>query len=178
MASNVWSTTPRAVSASVRLLVLSEHLIFRSASQKPTLKYPVRRSFSIHAMVMLLSLNVSGKKPVSHRRKSNANPTAPQRPGAIGEIKKDSRSFVASPCLSIECERRDLNPHPFRNWILSPARLPFRHSGEDLEIDLIGRSPTLRGYSRCIHENVESLTHRSFSTKGAVARKLCTPPAA
>ena len=26
------------------------------------------------------------------------------------------------------CERRDLNPHALRHWILSPARLPFRHS--------------------------------------------------
>src|SRR5262245_59339045 len=24
-----------------------------------------------------------------------------------------------------KCERRDLNPHPFRDWILSPARLPI-----------------------------------------------------
>ncbi len=27
------------------------------------------------------------------------------------------------------CRRRDLNPHPLRDTILSRARLPFRHSG-------------------------------------------------
>jgi hypothetical protein len=27
-----------------------------------------------------------------------------------------------------KCERGDLNPHALRHWILSPARLPFRHS--------------------------------------------------
>src|SRR5215472_1615687 len=26
------------------------------------------------------------------------------------------------------CERGDLNPHALRHWILSPARLPFRHA--------------------------------------------------
>ncbi len=33
------------------------------------------------------------------------------------------------PVLEIEwCERGDLNPHALRHRILSPARLPFRHS--------------------------------------------------
>jgi hypothetical protein len=32
------------------------------------------------------------------------------------------------PLNCLECERRDLNPHALRHWILSPARLPFRHS--------------------------------------------------
>jgi hypothetical protein len=27
-----------------------------------------------------------------------------------------------------DCERGDLNPHALRHRILSPARLPFRHS--------------------------------------------------
>src|SRR5687768_12646311 len=26
------------------------------------------------------------------------------------------------------CERRDLNPHPWKDWFLRPARLPFRHA--------------------------------------------------
>ena len=32
--------------------------------------------------------------------------------------------------LSLSCPRRDSNPHAFKGqWILSPSRLPFRHSG-------------------------------------------------
>ena len=32
--------------------------------------------------------------------------------------------------LSFSCPRRDSNPHIFKGqWILSPSRLPFRHSG-------------------------------------------------
>ena len=30
--------------------------------------------------------------------------------------------------ILLGCERGDLNPHALRHWILSPARLPFRHS--------------------------------------------------
>ena len=29
------------------------------------------------------------------------------------------------PADNLECERRELNPHPFRDRILSPARLPI-----------------------------------------------------
>jgi hypothetical protein len=32
------------------------------------------------------------------------------------------------PLILLDCERGDLNPHALRHWILSPARLPFRHS--------------------------------------------------
>src|SRR6185437_6210700 len=28
----------------------------------------------------------------------------------------------------IQCGRGELNPHALRHWILSPARLPFRHA--------------------------------------------------
>jgi hypothetical protein len=30
--------------------------------------------------------------------------------------------------ICVDCERGDLNPHALRHRILSPARLPFRHS--------------------------------------------------
>src|SRR5579863_5621489 len=33
--------------------------------------------------------------------------------------------------ILLECERGDLNPYALRHWILSPARLPFRHSRTD-----------------------------------------------
>jgi hypothetical protein len=33
-----------------------------------------------------------------------------------------------NPLILLRCERGDLNPHALRHWILSPARLPFRHS--------------------------------------------------
>jgi hypothetical protein len=34
-------------------------------------------------------------------------------------------AIAASPCGTIKCESRDLNPDPLRDWILSPARLPI-----------------------------------------------------
>ena len=36
--------------------------------------------------------------------------------------------MVQNSFILLDCERRDLNPHALRHWILSPARLPFRHS--------------------------------------------------
>lgn len=35
------------------------------------------------------------------------------------------RSQTKLPCSEDWCKRRDLNPHVFRHWILSPARLPI-----------------------------------------------------
>ncbi len=46
------------------------------------------------------------------------------------EFPEPWRSLAARSSKSKWCRRRDLNPHTFRGyWILSPARLPFRHSG-------------------------------------------------
>ena len=37
-------------------------------------------------------------------------------------------SFAKSLTVTRTCERGDLNPYALRHRILSPARLPFRHS--------------------------------------------------
>jgi hypothetical protein len=42
--------------------------------------------------------------------------------------------MVQNSFVSLDCERRDLNPHALRHWILSPARLPFRHSRVRLKL--------------------------------------------
>jgi hypothetical protein len=39
--------------------------------------------------------------------------------------KKDLRPLAVSPSAKRRCERQDLNLHPLRDWILSPARLPI-----------------------------------------------------
>jgi transposase-like protein len=43
-----------------------------------------------------------------------------------GEAEEETDAFA-----SRRCERGDLNPHALRHRILSPARLPFRHSRAD-----------------------------------------------
>ena len=40
------------------------------------------------------------------------------------EAAKDLRPIAVSPLMPMKCERQELNLHPLRDWILSPARLP------------------------------------------------------
>ena len=54
-----------------------------------------------------------------------------ERHFALGNLNIRKRKKIRSPnhqLLLFWCKREESNLHPFRDWILSPARLPFRHS--------------------------------------------------
>ncbi len=61
-----------------------------------------------------------------HSLRSSCIPAPPfkSRPG-----KNSNRREARSRLNCFLCRRRDLNPHPLRDTILSRARLPLRHSG-------------------------------------------------
>ena len=51
----------------------------------------------------------------------------------FGKRAKRKKQVVAGPRslsdrVRVECERRESNPHPRRDRVLNPARLPFRHA--------------------------------------------------
>jgi hypothetical protein len=44
------------------------------------------------------------------------------------------QAYPRNSLILLGCERGDLNPHALRHRILSPARLPFRHSRVRLKL--------------------------------------------
>jgi len=68
---------------------------------------------------------MSHKRQVGRKPPTQIQCESRSASGTHGAIKQDSRAFVANPCLPMECERRDLNPHPFRDWILRASNPIF-----------------------------------------------------
>ena len=83
----------------------------RSSSSTRSIEM-LRSSFLTEIVVAsTLSSKLSSRKPRFYKERKN----------------RISRKIRKSP---VSCPRRDSNPHIFKGqWILSPSRLPFRHSG-------------------------------------------------
>ncbi len=62
---------------------------------------------------------------------------------SLTKIQGDAAPAKKTNFCSIWCERGDLNPHALRHRILSPARLPFRHSRSSKNLKLLKISATL-----------------------------------